>query len=75
MQMARKPRKYYTLVALVDGRWGIQFGAYERGDVVAERAAYIENGEAKARELKIITTGDKVEEINAAVAKLNGEGA
>lgn len=74
MQMARKPRKYHTLLALIDGRWGIQFGAYERGDVMAERAAYIENGEAKAKELKVITTGDTQTEINAAVAKLNGEG-
>ncbi|WP_280178099.1 hypothetical protein [Rhizobium anhuiense] len=41
---------------------------------MAERAAYIENGEAKAKELKVITTGDTQAEINAAVAKLNGEG-
>ncbi len=72
--MARKPRKYHTLVALIDGRWGVQFGAYERGDVVAERAAYIENHEAKAKELKIITTGDTSQDVLAAVAKLNGEG-
>ncbi|SCW76956.1 hypothetical protein SAMN02927900_04741 [Rhizobium mongolense subsp. loessense] len=73
--MARKPRKYHTLVIRINGRWSPEFGAYEREDVRAEYAGYLESGEAKRKDLKVITTGDTQAEIMAAVAKLNGEGA
>ncbi|MDX0260533.1 hypothetical protein GOC60_04820 [Sinorhizobium meliloti] len=66
-------RKYHTLVA-IDGSpgclWGIEFGAYDLDTVKDEWAEMRDRG-WKAKELKIITTGDTQAEIDAAVAELN----
>lgn len=71
-------RKYYTLLSKGNevhhnGEWVIEFGDYDRETVEAERDE--QRDAAKARQervsFKIITTGDKQADINAAVAKLN----
>ncbi|WP_085025256.1 hypothetical protein [Ensifer aridi] len=66
-------RKYHTLVA-IDGSpgcpWAIEFGDYDLETVKDEYADMRDRG-WKAKELKIITTGDTQAEIDAAVAKLN----
>lgn len=65
-------RKYHSLIQRIDGRWYPQFGDYDRECVAEERRGMIEGfpGE-KAANLKIITTGPKQADIEAAIAKLN----
>lgn len=69
--MARK-RVYYTLVLRDDGdrRWRPEFGDYDRSSVQAEMESYTEHAYLK-KNAKIITSGDKQAEIDAAVAQLN----
>lgn len=66
-------RKYYTVVS-IDGSpgcpWGIEFGAYDHDTVWDEYLGMRDRG-WKRRELRIITTGDTQDEIDAAVAELN----
>jgi hypothetical protein len=74
VQMART---YYTLVSRnwasqYDSTWAIEFGDYDRSVVQAERDDYRDHG-CKARNLRIISSGDSQAEINAAVAALNAE--
>jgi hypothetical protein len=64
-------RKYYTLLSRINGRWGVEFGAYER-DTVKDELTY-RVGEFKKSDLKIITTSDKQKDINAAIEKLNAK--
>lgn len=64
-------RKYHTLLARNAGRWCIEFGAYDRGDVVAELEYTADGGMYLKRDLKIITTGDRQADIDAKVAELN----
>lgn len=66
-------RKYHTLLS-IDGSpgcpWAIEFGDYDIDVVNAERADYRDHG-WKAKELRVITTGDTQADIEAAVAALN----
>lgn len=62
-------RKYHSLLLRTDGRWGVEFGDYDRQCVADERDEY--SRDYPARDLKIITTGDAQADINAAVEKLN----
>lgn len=66
-------RKYYSLLQRVNGKWTIQFGDYDR-QVVADVAddMWDQGIGTKRADLKIITTGPKQSDIEAAVAKLNG---
>ncbi|RVH82708.1 hypothetical protein CN074_25185 [Sinorhizobium medicae] len=66
-------RKYHTLLS-IDGSpgcpWAIEFGDYDIDTVKDEWAEMRDRG-WKAKELKIITTGDAQADIEAAVAALN----
>lgn len=66
-------RKYFSLLS-IDGtpgcKWAIEFGDYDLQTVEDERDDYRDRG-WKAKELKIITTGDTQAAIDAAVAELN----
>ena len=72
---SKKPRSYYSLLSreLPYGRWGIEFGDYDRRTVSDELGEY----RAKARlherkeEFKIIKTGETQAEIDAEVSQLN----
>ena len=72
VQTARKRKQYHTLLAREHGRWCIAFGAFDRADVDAERADYVDGGWLK-KNLHIITTEPDQDEIDYAVAVLNGE--
>ena len=63
---------YYVLLSREDKSkpWMIEFGDYERSTVKDELRDYRDH-DIRASNLKIITTGDTKEEIEAAVAKLN----
>ena len=62
-------RKYHTLAVREAGRWAPQFGDYDRVTVEGKRDGYRDKG-TKARDLRIITTGDAQADIDAAVAVL-----
>jgi hypothetical protein len=65
---------YYTLVTRENGKWGPQFGDYDRKIVMQElRDSYL--GLYKLNDMKIISTGPKQADINEAVRKLNAEKA
>lgn len=64
-------KQYHTLLAREHGRWAIQFGDFDRATVIAERDDYKDAGTYLLREMKVITTGPRQAEIDAAVAKLN----
>lgn len=64
-------RKYYTLAVRENGVWGAQFGDYDKETVEDERADYLDH-DHKARDLKVIKSGDGRVAIEAAIAKLNG---
>lgn len=66
-------RKYHTLLTRFEGRWGIEFGAYDRSDVVAEMECIHDGGMYLKRDMKIVTTGDAQADIEARVAELNAE--
>lgn len=59
--------KYHTLLANYDGQWCIEFGAYDRVDVVNEAMTYTDNNILT----KIITTSPEQKAINTAVDDLN----
>jgi hypothetical protein len=73
-------KRYYTLVSKDMNNpadtWVIEFGAYSRGVVQDEMREYryndaLKNEGEERREYKIITSGDKQAEIEAAVSQLN----
>lgn len=64
-------RKYYTLCIREDGIWAQQFGDYDRMTVSFEVDCLRERGSIKKGDYKILTTGPKQADINAAVAALN----
>lgn len=64
-------RHYFTLAVRYDGRWCPEFGDYKRAVIVSERDDFREH-KIKAKDLKIIKTGDRAADISAAIAKLNG---
>lgn len=66
-------RTYYTLCTREqhDELFAPQFGAYNKADVEAERSEMVWNG-APPRNIKIVKSGARQADINAAVAKLNG---
>lgn len=66
-------RTYYTLVEREEPGtpWFIQFGDYDRETVEAERAEFIDKG-FRAKNLKILRSGDRQADVEAAVARLNG---
>lgn len=65
-------RKYYTLVAFdkLNQKWFIEFGDYDKTVVIFELEDYKDRG-YRAKDLKIITSGETQEEINLAVNELN----
>ena len=67
-------RTYYTLVERdAPGKpWSPQFGDYDRETVEAERSEYRDK-DIRAGNLKIISSGDRGEDVLAAVAKLNAD--
>jgi len=69
-------RRYHTLLTRTDGRWGIEFGDWDR-EVVVEEMLDSYAADFKAKDRKIIATSGKQADINAAVAALNikAEGA
>lgn len=62
---------YYTLASREGNAWFPQFGDYERDVVYQERQDQIESGEYRARDLRVVKSGDGQEEIAAAVSSLN----
>lgn len=69
-------RRYYTLLVkeLTDEwqpRWVIEFGDYDRETVEDELQTVMDSYDRKRRDLKIIATSDKQEDIDAKVAELN----
>lgn len=66
-------RKYHTLITRTDGRWSPQFGDWDL-DVVVEEMLDSYANDFKAGDRKIIATSGKQADINAVIAKLNGEG-
>jgi hypothetical protein len=67
-------RQYHSLLLLDRGTWRLEFGAYDKSAVEAERDDYHQGGGYPLRDLRIITTSDTQAAIDAAVATLNGEG-
>lgn len=67
-------RTYYTLAVREDGTWTPQFGDYSRKVVQDEMLDYRDH-DHKAKNLRIVTSGDTQAEINAATSALNGNGA
>ena len=64
-------KRYHVLLTREDGTaWAIAFGDYSRATVKEERVDHRDH-DWKARDLKIITTGDTQAEIDAAVAEIN----
>lgn len=68
---------YYSLLALYDGKWSVQFGDYERAVVRDEQRDWLDS-EPETQTI-ILTTkdagrvvGDSQAAIDAAVARLNG---
>lgn len=59
---------YYTLLVMVDGRWCIEFGDYDKK--VVEQEKFDSFSEDKTM---IIKTSPNQHAINAKVAELNGE--
>lgn len=66
--MAKRSRKYFTLVTRKDGVWSPQFGDYDRETVVQE----IQDSYSEFRNVdrKVISTADDQAAINAAVANM-----
>ena len=66
-------KPYFTLLEKNDaGLWTIEFGAYDKADCKSELEDRLDH-DVRRKNLKIITTGAKQAEIDAAVAKLNQE--
>lgn len=65
-------KKYYTLAIKVDGIWEAEFGDYDREVVKIELEDHFDHGVLK-KNMKIITTGDKQDDIIRSIGKLNGE--
>jgi hypothetical protein len=63
-------RKYFTLCEKISGKWCIQFGAYSRETVRAERQDYRDGG-IMAKNLTILATPAGQPNIDAALAALN----
>ena len=67
-----KTRKYYILAVREDGRWGVQFGDYDRKVVVDEQLEYWDKG-YRRRDTMIVETMDGQHAIDVAIALLNKE--
>jgi hypothetical protein len=74
-------RRYFSLAVryrweeagVEHSRWSPEFGDYDREVVEGEYDDY-RSRDFKARDLKIIATGEKQADINAGIAKLNNKG-
>ncbi len=66
-------RQYHSLLTRdsASAPWGIAFGDYSKAVVQQELVDLIDSGEAKRSNSKIITTGSRQQDINAAVLQLN----
>lgn len=68
-------KKYYTLVIREDGIWSPQFGDYDKSVVTQEAIdSYSRDCDGKripVKDRKVLTTGPRQADINAAVAALN----
>lgn len=66
------PRTYYTIAERIDGQWSPQFGGYDRDVVNAELADMREHGQGPLKKnLRIIKSGARQADIDAAIATLN----
>ena len=66
-------RRYFTLCIREDGQWAPQFGDYSKADVRTEMD--LERAHHRAKDMRIVESGDSQSEINAAVAHLNAMGS
>lgn len=65
-------KRYFTLVVREAGVWAPQFGDYDREVVEEEREVSLYSDSTLRRaDCKIITSGDRQADIDAAIAKLN----
>lgn len=68
-------KAYYTLAERQpDGTWAPAFGDYDKDVVAQERADMLHGsaGRIRAKDLRIVRSGDSQAAIDAAIAKLNG---
>ena len=65
------PKYHSLLIRWNDGTFGVEFGSYDKSEVKYERDSYEPQYERK--DLMIITTGDKQEQIQAKVDQINLE--
>lgn len=63
-------RRYFTLAVYENGRWGPQFGDYDRETVKYELEDYVDQGHRR-KHLRIIETGNKQVDVNAGIEALN----
>lgn len=55
------------------GSWTPEFGSYDRADVTGELESYLDGGDLRRAEMRIVRSGDRQADIDAAVAALNAE--
>jgi len=69
----KAPHKYFYLLGRdnASSLWCIQFGSYDRQEVVFERQCYRDSLAIAASNLKIVSCGDTQDDIEALRAKLN----
>lgn len=61
---------YYSLLALFDGYWTVQFGDYSRSVVKDEQRDWLD-AEPETTTMIMATVGDSQDVIDAGVAQLN----
>jgi hypothetical protein len=67
-----KSRAYYTLAVREDGQWSPQFGDYSKSVVEQERDDICDGyGGPKKKDTRILKTGARQAELNAAIRALN----
>lgn len=66
-------RPYYILVVKQEGRWGVEFGDYDRQTVEQERedVCYQHDGPQKQNTRVVMAASSKQAAIDTAVSKLN----
>ena len=70
-----KAPRYYTLAVRMNGEWSPEFGDFDRETVQIERNSYRQSPMGfAAKDLMILISGDSQDEINDAIASLNGRG-
>lgn len=64
------PTTYYSLLAMYDGLWSVQFGDYDKSVVRDEQRDWLD-AEPETSTMIIRTRGDSQDVIDAAVAEWN----